>query len=198
MTSNNADRAHRQSVRTRVRAWRRGLSAIQVEAMSRVIARQVLELEPVRAAPTVCIYMGIPGEVQTGALSRDLLAAGKRLAVPRVVRGEASMTVREVRDLARDLAPGVWDILTPHASCPELSPFEIDVVLVPGLAFDASLHRIGNGAGYYDRFLAAATDATRIGLFFSQQQVESCRPQPWDVPLDLVVTERGVLARPAQ
>jgi len=192
------DRDHRQAVRERMRARRAALDVEWVARASHVISEQVQQSMPISHESAVCIYMSLPGEVQTSELARFVLDSRARLAVPRVVRGVSGMTVHEVSDLERDLEPGVWGIPTPRAECPEMPPFEIDLVLVPGLAFDASLHRIGNGGGYYDRFLAAATDASTVGLFFSHQQVDTCHPQAWDVSLDRIVNELSVLERPGQ
>ena len=69
---------------------------------------------------------------------------------------------------------------------------EVDVALVPCVAFDAEGYRIGHGGGFYDRFLAAYPAVEAVGLAFECQRVPSCLPQPWDVPLDVLVTEAGL------
>jgi 5-formyltetrahydrofolate cyclo-ligase len=66
-----------------------------------------------------------------------------------------------------------------------------DLILVPLLAFDAAFNRVGQGGGHYDRYLAAHPSALRIGLAWDFQRVDAIAPQPWDVPLDAVLTERA-------
>ena len=77
---------------------------------------------------------------------------------------------------------------------------ELDVVLVPMVAFDHQGHRLGNGAGYYDRVLRRRLDRSRawrrpllIGIAYSAQEAECIERAPWDVAVDCVVTERGVM-----
>ena len=77
---------------------------------------------------------------------------------------------------------------------------ELDTVLVPTVAFDARGHRLGMGAGYYDRAMQRRRDRSRawrrpllVGIAFGFQEVAAIEPQPWDVALDMIVTERGVL-----
>jgi 5-formyltetrahydrofolate cyclo-ligase len=66
-----------------------------------------------------------------------------------------------------------------------------DLILVPLVAFDAAFHRIGQGGGHYDRYLAAHPSALRVGIAWDFQQIDAIKPQPWDMPLDAVLTERA-------
>ena len=66
-----------------------------------------------------------------------------------------------------------------------------NIILVPMLGFDAAFNRIGQGGGHYDRYLAAHPQAARIGVAWEAQRVDSIDPQPWDVPMDAILTEAG-------
>ncbi len=79
------------------------------------------------------------------------------------------------------------------ASLPRVSP---DVIITPLLAFDAALGRLGQGAGHYDRAFAEFPNALRIGIAWSIQQVEALPLDPWDMPLDAVVTEKAYFTAP--
>ena len=91
-----------------------------------------------------------------------------------------------------DLVPGPFDIPQPHASAPMADP---DVIFTPLVAFDATLSRLGQGGGYYDRVFARYPDALRIGLAWSVQQVAHVPLESWDYPLHFVLTERALIER---
>jgi 5-formyltetrahydrofolate cyclo-ligase len=98
------------------------------------------------------------------------------------------------------LVPGVFGILEPPEDCPAVAVEEIDVLLVPGLAFDGQGHRVGYGGGYYDETGAALRRAGRgilIGVGFDFQLIERCPAGEGDIPIDYVVTEaRTIHCRP--
>jgi 5-formyltetrahydrofolate cyclo-ligase len=90
-----------------------------------------------------------------------------------------------------------------HGARGRLPVRHLDTILVPLVGFDAQGHRLGMGAGYYDRALRPRRDRAQpfrrprlVGVAYSVQQVARLDPAPWDVALDLVVTERGVLHVP--
>ena len=102
-----------------------------------------------------------------------------------------------MRDLDADLTPGPWGIREPDPRrCPPVRPGDVDLVLVPGVAFDAGGGRLGYGGGYYDRLLGTCAEATTlVAAAFEVQMVERVPMGPGDRRVDLVVTERGVYAR---
>jgi len=158
-------------------------------ALSERIADRLIALPEWRAARVVHLYIGaVEGEVETRAIALDALQAGKRVACPRVEPGSEHLDHYEIHALD-DLVEsprGLWEP-DPARSDP-LDPKAIDLVLVPGLAFDREGHRLGFGAGYYDRFLARA-GAPAVGLAFSLQIVGSVPHSARDVPVDWIVTE---------
>ncbi|MBT5713749.1 5-formyltetrahydrofolate cyclo-ligase, partial [Candidatus Poribacteria bacterium] len=115
-----------------------------------------------------------------------------RVVVPRVVTGSEAMTLHEVVDLGRDVRPGLWGIPTPRKRCAVVDGSDVDIVLVPMVAFDDEGWRIGHGGGYYDRFLSANPRAYRLGVAFELQRVDACFPQGWDERLHALVSEEGV------
>jgi 5-formyltetrahydrofolate cyclo-ligase len=84
------------------------------------------------------------------------------------------------------LVSSTWGGVQPSETAAAVSP---DVIVVPLLAFDADLNRIGQGGGHYDRYLAANPRACRIGLAWEGQRVDTIDPQPWDIALDAILTE---------
>lgn len=143
-------------------------------------------------ADVVGFYVSVGDEVET----RDALAAAlgtKRVAAPRLEDDEGGpeeggLVFAEVASLG-DLEEGPLGI--PEPAGPALDPGALDVVLVPGLAFDPDGNRLGRGGGHYDRFLPT-TDAWACGLAFRFQVVDRVPSEAHDAPVDAVATEDGL------
>jgi 5-formyltetrahydrofolate cyclo-ligase len=158
---------------------------------------RLLRLPEYRRAGTVLAFASFGHEIDTAPLLRDVLASGRRLALPRVELRRRDLTLAQVRDL-RHLAPGRWGIPEPPDGCPEVAVSDVDLMVVPGVAFDESGLRIGYGRGYYDRLLSAWRGASRgappaaCGLALECQLWPAVPAGPGDARLDLLVTEAGV------
>lgn len=205
-----ADRASvRGAVRRSTRAARRALDPIDRERSSEIIcARIALSAEWVSAS-TVTLFVPMIDEVDVWPLLRRGRVEGKAIAIPRIVdRAGGIMTfdllaseeTSDARDaLADELVDGLFGI--PQARHPdEVLSEEIDLVIVPATALDENGDRLGGGAGYYDRWLAAARrNRTRrpfaLGAVFAVQVVEADTfpVEPHDQRLDAFVTELGLL-----
>lgn len=143
-----------------------------------------------RPGLVVASYVAIGSEADPSPLARAAAAAGCALALPHVVSREAPITFLSWREAAT-LVTGPFGLRQP-AEGTEVSP---DLILTPLVAFDPALNRIGQGAGHYDRAFAALPDAARIGVAWSVQQVAAIAADPWDRPLDAIVTEEGWTTR---
>ncbi|MGK6323488.1 5-formyltetrahydrofolate cyclo-ligase [Sphingomonas sp. DT-51] len=142
----------------------------------------------------VASYAPIGSEADPAALEDAARAAGCRLALPHVV--DRATPIRFVDwNAGHALATGPFGLRQPDGAHAEVVP---NLVLTPLVAFDAALNRIGQGAGHYDRAFAAYPAARRIGIAWSVQQLDSITPDPWDAPLDAIVTERGWIAGPSR
>jgi 5-formyltetrahydrofolate cyclo-ligase len=138
----------------------------------------------------------VAGYIATGSEAdpQPLLAAARRkglaIALPHTVSREDP--IRFLLDEGTPLIPGPFGLTQPPHDAPETAP---DLVLVPLLAFDARLHRLGQGAGHYDRALLGLRKALRIGIAFAGQRVDALPVDSWDQPLDAVITEAGIVWR---
>ena len=178
-------------LRAGMRARRAGLSPAELAAASAAVVRRLQSLPAMVEARRVAAYRAVRGEVPL-----DGLLDGERrdtLTLPRVVGEDLEFVAW--RD-GWTFEPGAFGIPEPVGG--EVVAFaDHDVVLVPLTAFDGGCHRLGQGGGFYDRALAAvAPGAARpvtVGVAHSFQQVGEVPRDPWDVPLDAVVTETGLV-----
>ncbi len=102
----------------------------------------------------------------------------------------------EIRSLD-ELVPGTWGILEPPENSRKVVPAEeIDLAVVPGLAFDRQFNRLGYGAGYYDRFLPKLKkNAVKAGICYSIQLIDQIPVEAFDIAMDIIVTDTEVLVR---
>ena len=138
---------------------------------SEAIRRKVFRLTAFRRATTVCCYVALPYEVQTWQMIEAMLLKRKRVVVPVVRPRTKRLQLSEVRDPTTELTPGAFGVREPVRKAFRPVPArELDLVLVPGLAFDRFGHRLGHGHGYFDRFLARIPKETpTVGLAFGFQ-----------------------------
>jgi len=172
---------------------RQSLSAEQVAVSGRAILQGLAKLEEYARAGLVHTYVSSKdNEVDTLALIRLSLEGRKRVAVPVVRPGTRTLGHAEIRDLGQ-LQPGRWGLSEPGADhalwLEDLE--EIDLVIVPGLAFDPCGNRLGLGGGYYDRFLALVR-APKVGLTYQALLLDELPAEPHDIRVDIVVTEAAV------
>lgn len=157
--------------------------------MSGEVARNVLALPAVVDATTVMAFSSFGSEVDTAPIIERLERDGRRVALPRV---EGLNIVAVAYRPGDQVKPSSFGAPEP-ASGEKVAPGEIDVVIVPGLAFDRAGHRVGYGRGFYDRFLATLRpDALTVGICFFVQLVDEVPHGRGDRPVDLVVTEHGL------
>ncbi|MGB9662445.1 MAG: 5-formyltetrahydrofolate cyclo-ligase [Moorellaceae bacterium] len=185
----------KKQLRKEVLARRNTLPEEERTSKSEAIRQRLLALPFWHQARLVMIYVSFGSEVQTLELIRDALHQGKRLAVPFCRRDRRELIASEVLYFPEDLSPGAWGILEPREeTLRPVRPQEIDLCLVPGVAFDVHGNRLGYGAGYYDGLLPRLRpEAWKIGLAFDIQIVPTTYPEEHDFPLDAVITESGLL-----
>jgi len=191
----------RSRMRRSVLARRDHMSPAERDAGSERIVASLVSLPIFLEKSHFFIYCHFRSEVRTNTLLACCLETGKTVSVPMSQPKEARMQAVMLTDPIRDLAPGYMGIPEPLPSLAgdrRVEPATIEVAVIPGSVFDRCGHRLGYGMGFYDRFLVQAPRAIRIGLAFSCQMVDRIPAQSHDVPMDLLVTEQGVLAWPGR
>ena len=137
------------------------------------------------------VYWPFRAEFDPRKLIDWAVAAGRVIALPVVVDKKGPLEYRAWRP-GEPLVDGVWNIPVPEKGA-VVTP---SVVLAPLVGFDRACYRLGYGGGYFDRTLAALVPRPlAIGIGFSLQELETIHPQPFDVPMDLIVTEAGTRRR---
>lgn len=181
------------ALRERMLLVRAGLPPAVREAASRAITARLAALPTWKDAGTVALHAALGAEVDTAELARLAHAEGKRIAWPRTASSGPGLAFASCP--AAELVPGPARALEPPADAPPVSLTSIDLLVVPGVAFDTRGGRLGRGRGHYDAALSRIRPgAVRVGLCFDEQVVERVPVEPHDVRVDLVVTPSGVLA----
>jgi len=177
----------KQTIRREARAARDAFAAHNPIALSPPIA--ITD----RFAPgvTVAAYLPIGSEADPAPLVAAARAAGARLALPHVEARSAPMRFLEWRENTA-LVTGPFGLIQPHADALEIAP---DIFLTPLVAYDRTLYRLGQGAGFYDRAFARFPDAWRVGIAWSAQEVAAVPTDPWDVPLHALLNEHEFMER---
>jgi 5-formyltetrahydrofolate cyclo-ligase len=166
------------------------------DALSDLIASRLSTLTEFQAADVVMFYVDARSEVRTRSAISAAIASGKTGAVPQCVGDE--LVPWRIASLD-DLTLGTFGIAEPSAALcllpgAKVDPRSIDLVVVPGVAFDRRGQRLGTGRGYYDRFLRRLrSDATLVGLAFDCQIVDAMPAAPHDVPMHIVITPTEVI-----
>jgi 5-formyltetrahydrofolate cyclo-ligase len=170
------------------------MTAEQRRAASEAVRARLDALPELRAARSVMAFISLPDELDMDPVLADLLAQGKSLYVPRTFVSQKRMVPVRLRDL-RQLRLGEYGIREPD-SAETGAVAELDLVIVPGRAFDREGNRCGRGGGFYDAFLSRPDfRAFRCAVAFDCQLLPAVPHDDTDVPVDAIVTERETVRR---
>jgi 5-formyltetrahydrofolate cyclo-ligase len=179
-----------------LRALARKIGTGDRTAAASAALRRLVELPEFARARTIAFYSAIRDEVPLEEAASASRARGVRTAYP--IQRAAGLELALSHDGDR-LRPGRGGVGEPAEDATRVRFEEIDAFLVPGLLFDRSCRRLGRGAGHYDRLLKhARAGATSIGICYAERVVEELPEDPWDVAMDLVVTDEFVVRRSAR
>lgn len=183
----------KKRVRNLALARRGALTAEERQEKSLQIEKQVLALPEYEKAQTVMLFLNFRDEVETTPLAEEILRQGKKLVLPRCAP-QGILIPALIRDLKQDIEPGTWGIREPRLKgLEEADPLAIDLVLVPGAAFDRLGNRLGYGGGYYDRFFGRLRPVVpRVALAFATQVLTEVPVDLHDQKMGILVTEEGV------
>lgn len=188
-------RDRKRELRSTALRRRRSIDPKLLAVLSAKVEANLASLPEFRRASLVISYAARPDEVQTRGIIEGALREGKKVAVVVTDARSKSLRFSEIESFD-DLAPGTFGILEPRPDrVRPVSISDADVVLVPLVAWDEKGHRLGYGAGYFDRALAGAGRVAKVGLGLESQRVARIPESRHDVPLDVIVTERRIVRR---
>ena len=180
----------KNAIRKRMLSRRDGLSALEIASLSWEVAAQFLSSATYAAASTLALYSSIRSEVATSGIFAAAVQAGKQVLYPRTVGTTLEFVKVETLEALESSRFGICE---PRMG--EAFPLtKVDLVVLPGVAFDEKGIRLGYGLGCYDRVFAAADRPTLVGLAYDFQVVASLPREEHDIPVDFVVTERKILS----
>ncbi len=170
-----------------------GISPQQRQEKSRKACGNLIATEPFQNASIIMLFLSLPHELDTADAILHAWQLGKTVAVPKISWQQRHMIPVQINSLETGISTGALGLRNPTAGVP--IPFgQIDLVVAPGLGFDRSGNRLGRGGSFYDRFFAnKEVMASRCGLVFAEQVVDSVPITESDKPVDFLVTDEGVI-----
>ena len=185
--------AEKRRLRTLLRQRRRALSAQAVRKNSQRIADRLCAQAMFHQARQILLYSPDDNEVETEGLWQEARRREKSVYYPRVTADKQKVEFVRRHD-SQPLSSGVFDILVPPGEDLLASVTQTDLILIPGVGFDQTGHRLGRGRGYYDRALSGVlAEALRVGLAHECQVVPHIPVDPHDERVDYIVTEKRLV-----
>ncbi len=182
----------KESIRKRILTRRNREPQYLGRKKSQRIKKRLFSLKEFKKAHTILFYYSKGSEVGTREMMEEALRKGKRVLLPRVRRREIDLG--EVKDLKKDVEKGSFGIPEPKETSKKTTPREIDLVILPGIAFDLKGRRIGYGKGYYDRFLKKfPRTIPLIGLAYDFQIVNHLPGERYDRRVGKIITETRII-----
>lgn len=178
----------KEQLRQAMLAKRRSLSAIQREQASHQIFQSAIKISQIRQALIVGLYWPHGGEVDVLPLWHHLMAQNKRVCFPRAARNSQEIEFALVRNES-ELHAGAYGIFEPKPEMPGVIKGDIDLVVIPGLAFDKKGYRLGWGKGYFDKWLKDYT-GFRLGVAYEFQVIDELLHEAHDEKVQVILTEQ--------
>lgn len=170
---------------------RKKLSPQERDEAGRIIQHAFVESALFARAQAIALYSPIHNEVDTSLVMRAAMTLGKMVLFPIAAGGR--VIFRSV-SVPGDLKPGAYGIPEPAASGPQVDPAAVDIIVIPGIAFDLTGHRVGYGKGYYDKTLHPLEGRGRFcGFCYDFQLVDEFHGEPHDVRMDWIITEKRII-----
>ena len=172
-------------------AKREALNEFLVKYLSFKISQEAVEFILLQGFAKLAFYMAKEKEASLSKAIGKSFVEGKNVYLPKTWTQERRLTFHRVYSFS-DLVPGPFGLLEPNPKNEEADLGSLNVIFIPGLAFDVKGFRLGYGGGFYDRVLKE-TSAIKVGVCYSFQLVGSLPVEPHDVPVNLILTEDGII-----
>lgn len=185
----------KEQLRNYILRLRDRLSSLEIEEKSTDIIDQIIHLREYLQAKGIASYVSKDSETSTRKLIRTALDQRKRVLIPIVNKEKVELGFSEIKNLGNELEPGSFGILEPKPEFRRPAGLgSIDVLFVPGIAWDKNGYRIGWGRGYFDRTLKMLPkNVYPIGLGFDLQVIQRIPRGQFDVPVKMIITESNII-----
>lgn len=181
-----------QTLRKQIKLQRQSLSIAKQTQASLAIFNQLKQESIFQDAQSVGIYLSFKGEVDTTPIIDHLWQNNKHCFIPVIAPEQNQLSFHPYTPDTK-MTKNRFDILEPSKLTKALPLTQLDLVITPLVAFDKACNRIGMGKGFYDRtFEDDSTRPPLVGLAYDFQAVQTITPNPWDVPLTLVITNQTI------
>lgn len=185
----------KKELRKQIITERNQLTDEEIATKSATIAEKLCQLPAFNQAETIMYFVSFGSEVDTRPMVEETIRRGKTALAPKAVPQSRELIPSKILDWESDLVPGYYNIPEPRAGALRpYAPEQIDLLIVPGVAFDLKGNRLGYGGGYYDRFFSLLKPGTPlVALVFDLQIVPEVPVDEWDRPVDCVITEKRLI-----
>ncbi len=188
--------SEKKQLRRQCSLLRKNLTTLERSEKSIHICSNLFQFLQIRAVKTVFTYVSYKTEVDTTLVINKLLEQGKNVVIPHVCT-QSEMNAVQLIHPTQELEKGFKGIPELHPDLVKkrmVPPDQIEVAIIPGLAFDPNGARLGYGGGYYDRFLSNHADnAFRIGVCFKEQIVDNVPTEGHDIAMDMIFHDKGFI-----
>lgn len=191
---NSNQQEAKAELRAKMRAVLKNISAEKRRLDSEKLCANLKEQSVFQNAGSILFFAPLPEEPDLWPLLNEMLAGKKMVALPCFDADNETYVPRHVQDIHVEILSGKFGIREPATTCIAIPLDDLDLVLVPGVAFALDGHRIGRGKGFYDRLLENFT-GEKIGIAFDEQIVETIPAEENDVLMDLILTPTRCLGR---
>ena len=180
---------NRESIRNKIKHIRNLQSTDDINKNSNIIMDKLFSTQIFKESDCIGFYYSLKTEVLTSSMIQKTLDLGKNVCLPKINQESKTMDFHTIEGI-ENLNKNHLDISEPvgGAICTN-----IDVVIIPGIAFDKLGNRLGFGSGYYDKFLTLHASIYKIALAFDFQLINTIDIQEHDVPMDLLITENRTI-----
>ncbi|MGL4912022.1 MAG: 5-formyltetrahydrofolate cyclo-ligase [Romboutsia sp.] len=185
----------KKEFRKKVIADRKKLNSESLLENSSIITENLLSLDCIKEAKNIMLYLDFNNEVKTDELINELITLRKIVSSPITLKEERVLIPSQITDLQNGIKIGAYGIREPKQDDSlEVDVKDLDVVIVPAVAYDKNCYRLGYGGGFYDRFLnRLRDDAITIGIAFDLQIFDYIPKEDHDAQLDYIITETQIL-----
>jgi len=178
-------------MRARFRELERNRPADEIRSASHTISTRLLELEAFRSARRIGAYLSLPAEVQTAEILKACWSRGMQVCVPYYQEDTRRYGMSRL-DAHGELIKRKWSVPEPAAII-AVDTADLDLILVPAVAFDFQGVRLGHGGGHYDRLLAGMKRTFRLGIAFHAQVIDRLPREPHDQTVHAILTEQKLI-----